>query len=297
MIQGSDNEALNLVLEVKFSDENTKPTVGFPIVKIDKTKMKTVQLQAKMLALEEDAALEALRSRQVDRHPNKGPADSKESIRSALVEVLDSLMEMTHYNLKKRYMDDSAAFLRHLLFERRTLRSNNVLKIRKIISRLPKASHQHKAKKSAKNASACDNLHKLYVEDSSSGFRKKFEEQDRIANLRVAESQQTVSKLRQKFVDLERSRSAIKAGYSIHKPKSQAEDQAQELENALTEVARLPQAVEEQFQTIEELEQLLMSTVSSNKKLVSGEVQSHRCMRLRWRLQTSTSEILQHSLL
>lgn len=72
MIQGSDNEALNLVLEVKFSDENAKPTVGLPIVKIDKTKMKTVQLQAKMLALEEDAALEALRSRQVDRDPNKG---------------------------------------------------------------------------------------------------------------------------------------------------------------------------------------------------------------------------------
>lgn len=127
---------------------------------------------------------------------------------------------MTHYNLKKRSMDDSAAFLRQLLFDRRTLRSNNVLKIRKIISRLPKASHQHKAKKSAKNASACDNLHKLYVEDSSSEFRKKFEEQDRIANLRVAESQQTVNKLRQKFVDLERSRSAKEAGYSIHKPKS-----------------------------------------------------------------------------
>ena len=103
-----------------------------------------------------------------------------------------------------------------------------------------KAATPRKGKKPAKNAPASDNLRKLYVADLNNEFAKKLEEQDRIAKSQAASMEQTVSQLRQRVAELERSRSTIET------KNNQKADLAQYLADALDEVVRLNAVVAEQ---------------------------------------------------
>ena len=107
-----------------------------------------------------------------------------------------------------------------------------------------KTTPPRKAKKPAQGAAASDNLRKMYVADLNSEFAKKLKDQDRIAKSQAASMEQAMDQLRQRLVELERSRSTIET-----KPKEVA-DLAYNLENALNEVARLNDLVAEQFDTI-----------------------------------------------
>lgn len=108
-----------------------------------------------------------------------------------------------------------------------------------------------KGAKSAKTTPASDNLRKLYVAELNSEFEKKFEEQDRIAKTQATGLQETVSGLRQRIAELERSHSTIEAGYS------RAVDRRYDLKSAVVEVARLQTVVKEQSYTIEHQEHIV----------------------------------------
>ena len=110
------------------------------------------------------------------------------------------------------------------------------------------AAPSRKRKKPAKNPPASDNLRKLYVADLNSEFGKKLEEQDRIAKSQAASMEQTVSQLRQRVAELERSRSTIGT------KSNQVADLALDLESACDEVFRLEAVIEEQSHTIEKQE-------------------------------------------
>ena len=110
------------------------------------------------------------------------------------------------------------------------------------------AAPSRKGKKPAKNTPASDNLRKLYVADLNSEFGKKLEEQDRIAKSQAASMEQTVSQLRQRVAELERSRSTIGT------KSNQVADLALDLESACDEVFRLEAVIEEQSHTIEKQE-------------------------------------------
>ena len=107
-----------------------------------------------------------------------------------------------------------------------------------------KAAPPRKGKKSAKNAPASDNLRKLYVADLNSEFGKKLEEQDRIAKSQAAGMEQTVSQLRQRVAELERSQLLIET------KNNHVADQAQYLANALDEVVRLNAVIAKQSDAI-----------------------------------------------
>ena len=107
-----------------------------------------------------------------------------------------------------------------------------------------KAAPPRKGKNSAKNAPASDNLRKLYVADLNSEFGKKLEEQDRIAKSQAASMEQTVSQLRQRVAELERS------GSTMETKNNQVAHLAYDLENALDEIARLNTLVAEQSDAI-----------------------------------------------
>ena len=110
------------------------------------------------------------------------------------------------------------------------------------------AAPSRKGKKPAKNTPASDNLRKLYVADLNSEFGKKLEEQDRIAKSQAASMEQTVSQLRQRVAELERSRS------NIETKNNQVADLALDLESARDEVYRLEAVIGEQSHTIEKQE-------------------------------------------
>ena len=111
-----------------------------------------------------------------------------------------------------------------------------------------KAATPRKGKKPSKNAPASDNLRKLYVADLNNEFAKKLEEQDRIAKSQAASMEQTVIQLRQRVVELERSRPTIET------KNNQKADLAQYLADALDEVVRLNAVVAEQSDTIHKQE-------------------------------------------
>ena len=104
-----------------------------------------------------------------------------------------------------------------------------------------------KGAKSAKSTPASDNLRKLYVAELNSEFEKKFEAQDRFAKSQVTDLQETVSGLRQRIAEFERSHSTIEAGYS----------RAVDRKSAVVELARLQAVVKEQSYTIEHQEHIV----------------------------------------
>lgn len=94
-------------------------------------------------------------------------------------------------------------------------------------------------------------MRKLYVAELNSEFEKKFEEQDRIAKFQTTGLQETVSRLRQRIAELERSHSTIEPGYS------RAVDRKYDLKSAVVEVARLQAVVKEQSYAIEHQEHIV----------------------------------------
>ena len=111
-----------------------------------------------------------------------------------------------------------------------------------------KAAPPRKVKKPSQSVTASDNLRKLYVADVNSEFAKKLEEQNRVAIAHAATMEQTVSKLRQRVEELERSRSPIDS------KNNKVADLEYCLGIALEEIDRLEAVVAEQSSTFHKQE-------------------------------------------
>ena len=152
--------------------------------------------------------------------------------------------------LKNRFLDAEQSIEDHATVK--ALRAENaecqrrLQELKEYITSLEskKAAPPRKRKKPAQSTGASENLRKLYVSDLNSEFGKKLEEQDRIAKSKAASLEETVSHLRQRVAELERSRPPIET------KNDQGADLAYYLKNALDEVVRLNAVVVDQSDTI-----------------------------------------------